>query len=890
VAGRQRIKVDNLDIDTEHYSLLKDGVSVHLTRTEWMLLNMLLAHDGQVVSHRQVLQLVWGAEYGDENDYVHTYISRLRRKLDDDGTYIITEPGIGYRIAFSVGSSVPTQSAPSETDKPPPEDFDFDSIAPSQGHSSEKLSSRTATVNPLPQDVYGTYVGREKEQMEIKRLIGEGARLISIYGRGGVGKTALACKVLDDLSQTGEFGGMVYLSATTTGISPGRIISDFKKLLPELASIDMTASGKRALVERITALMDALTGGTYILLLDNLEDLQKPGTHELTDEELLTFFQVVLTQQSGLRIIITSRYPLTLPRSAKLAERLVPLDEGLSEGDAVQLLLNCDPDRLTDLHQTDAGRLRHIARKTRGFPRALQAVAGLLMEDQLLTVDELIADESLFSDEIERVFVENAIERLGEDAVRVMEVIALFRVPVGQDGIEAVLSPFVDDTSTIRPILNRLIRAFFVFYNRQTRQFSLHPIDRAYCYARIPAGDHNAQNIDTTYIRKSLHHLAADYYRSLHHQISDYVSVDELLPQLNEFEHRVDAGQYDTAADLLLSFDPLLALWGEYTRLDDLYTRLLDNVTDEVLRYNVLLHLGEAKRATGKVHAAIQYYEDVLAYNIAEYIQGKTLNNLGWTHYDLGQFDAAIDYWQAAYDIYAHEGDSQGMGNVQGGMGWVSYLKGDYEQAIAYFQRALDLFRQLEDRYGEGINLGDLGAVYTALGDYEQAVDYLKQSLGIAEALGATREKSHKGGYLATAHLLAGDLDQALEAILAALGQYVPSNQYMVAAIHGVILMQLGREAEASHAFEDAVRYADALLHYTSGLYHARYARGLANAGLSLLQRTDTALAINDYHRATTICSTSGVLTSNRQLLEALMLADEEGYLAAVKDMLDIVE
>ncbi len=77
------------------------GQAVELTSTEYDLLRELVLEVGKVLTHRMLLQKVWGAEYGDETEYVRVFINRLRRKLDDDPgnpKYIKTESRVGYRF------------------------------------------------------------------------------------------------------------------------------------------------------------------------------------------------------------------------------------------------------------------------------------------------------------------------------------------------------------------------------------------------------------------------------------------------------------------------------------------------------------------------------------------------------------------------------------------------------------------------------------------------------------------------------------------------------------------------------------------------------------------------------------------------------------------------
>jgi two-component system, OmpR family, KDP operon response regulator KdpE len=79
------------------------GKEVQLTSTEYDILKALVNHAGQVLTHRQILQKVRGEQYGDELHMLHVNTSNLRRKIEDDPArphYIITEPGVGYRLKY----------------------------------------------------------------------------------------------------------------------------------------------------------------------------------------------------------------------------------------------------------------------------------------------------------------------------------------------------------------------------------------------------------------------------------------------------------------------------------------------------------------------------------------------------------------------------------------------------------------------------------------------------------------------------------------------------------------------------------------------------------------------------------------------------------------------
>jgi two-component system KDP operon response regulator KdpE len=78
-----------------------NGAPVHLTPTEWHLLEMLIRHEGKLVSQQQLLQEVWGPTYKTETNYLRVYMAQLRRKLEPNPAqprHLITEPGLGYRF------------------------------------------------------------------------------------------------------------------------------------------------------------------------------------------------------------------------------------------------------------------------------------------------------------------------------------------------------------------------------------------------------------------------------------------------------------------------------------------------------------------------------------------------------------------------------------------------------------------------------------------------------------------------------------------------------------------------------------------------------------------------------------------------------------------------
>ncbi|GAC1687516.1 MAG: hypothetical protein NVS9B9_09630 [Ktedonobacteraceae bacterium] len=89
----------NISMDIARRQVRVSDQEVRLTPTEFELLRQLLLYAGRVLTHRSLLQAVWGPEYGEEADYLRVYIRQLRLKVETDPSrpkYILTDPGIGY--------------------------------------------------------------------------------------------------------------------------------------------------------------------------------------------------------------------------------------------------------------------------------------------------------------------------------------------------------------------------------------------------------------------------------------------------------------------------------------------------------------------------------------------------------------------------------------------------------------------------------------------------------------------------------------------------------------------------------------------------------------------------------------------------------------------------
>jgi two-component system, OmpR family, KDP operon response regulator KdpE len=95
------LQVDNLKMDLPRHLVTVNENQISLTPTEYEILRLLLQNAGKVITHRQLLRQVWGTTYESEMHILRVNISNLRRKIEPDPSrphYLLTEPGVGYRI------------------------------------------------------------------------------------------------------------------------------------------------------------------------------------------------------------------------------------------------------------------------------------------------------------------------------------------------------------------------------------------------------------------------------------------------------------------------------------------------------------------------------------------------------------------------------------------------------------------------------------------------------------------------------------------------------------------------------------------------------------------------------------------------------------------------
>ena len=231
------------------------------------------------------------------------------------------------------------------------------------------------------------------------------------------------------------------------------------------------------------ALLDAFPSGRVILLLDNFETLIDPESLSLRDSELSDALNALLGgQHHAVKAVITTRIaPRDLAISEPGRQHHLSLDEGLESPYAENVLREMDADGRVGLKSAPDALLNKAREKTRGYPRALEALYAILSVDRYTTLEELL--ELSLPDEVVQKLVGEAFNRLDPSAQKVMQALAVYNRPVSPAAIDYLLQPHLPSIDSAL-VLNRLVNMHFA--RREAGRYYLHPADKEYAFSIIP--------------------------------------------------------------------------------------------------------------------------------------------------------------------------------------------------------------------------------------------------------------------------------------------------------------------------------------------------------------------------------------------------------------------
>lgn len=762
---------------------------------------------------------------------------------------------------------------------------------------------RAKFVNPPPMLPPSYFQGREAETRLLADFVrSDELRMMSVVGRGGVGKTAIVCRLLkaleggrlpDDLGKCAA-ESIVYLSPVGAHpVSFANLFTDLCRVLPERAAERLLARYQDPLetpTSLMLSLLEAIGMRRTLVLLDNFEDLLDAATFEITDtalsEALHTFLRAPV---HGVKVIATTR---SVPRPLLLVEparqRTLNLERGLDTPYAEDILRAMDPDGSLGLRDAPDALLASARERTRGFPRALEALVAILASDRESTLDELVSDKGPLPENVVEALVGEAFSRLDSVSQRIMQVLAIYTVPVPAVAVDFVLQrydPAIDSAPLLRGLVDRR------FARRDAARFYLHQVDRDYALQKVELGKPSDRVVGSPppFTQYGLRRRAADYFAQTRTPRQTWRNLDDLAPQLAEFELRVQADDYDAAAEILgsISWD-YLNLWGHHRHAADLHERLEGLLADPRTHAGNLYGLACCYQALGDTERSIALLEAML--EIALDLEDRALETSALIGLDvcysdhLGDAERAITFAQRALAVSQEAGNRASEGAALANLASDTAALGDSRTAVRLMDQAIAIARETGYERGEAHRLVNLGIFKGDLGDWQSALQHCSRAVEIADKLGYVQICQEARLELAKAHLCLRNFEAARDAATAAreheYALRAPDTQLLL----GIATAHTAGVSEAKPHFRDATLAADALVRRSAMNVKVLDTRALARCGLALGGNVAHARqAAADFRSARAVASAPGDVQRVIRLFDLLTEFDSNGALREVR-------
>ena len=681
------------------------------------------------------------------------------------------------------------------------------------------LKTSTKFINPPPGIAPNYFQNRQVETIEIIKFLQDDAqRLMTIVGRGGVGKTAMICRLLkhlenatlpDDLNKIfneTKVDGIVYLSESGSHhVNFANIFYDLCKLLSAGAAQELDAIYKNpqgSTEGKMRALLEKFDGARVVLLLDNLEPLVDPETLAIRDAELETAMRAFLNgPHSTVKIVFTTR---VAPRALNLIQpgrqRVLTLDEGLASPYAENILRQMDSDGRIGLQSAPPALLSQARERTRGYPRALEALFAILASDRYTTLDELL--EKPTPENVVQELVGEAFSRLDTNAEKVMQALAVYNCPVPPAAVDYLLAPHLPVMDSA-PILQRLANMHFA--RKESGRFYLHPVDREYAYGLIPEGS-RADILRSSGGLELYDHLMVifeEYPELLENekalpevQVENRDLIIELVTAYRNLDPRLieqmkTASSFEDEAFLVTLNESLQIpqIWTRYAlttcaanyfaqvvkpreewkNLNDFAPQLSEfelrcAADDYDIATNVLLEISDYLEQWGHYRLMIDLHLRVKDKILDDRLYLGNLSGLGGALWRIGKTHESILIFEEGYELAYGIKDRGWEGVFVGSLANAYSDLGDKNKAIEFYEQALAITREVGNQYGEASWLGNLGNCYAELGNTHKALEYHRLALSIASETGDRAGQSNWFGNIGHDLRDANDFAEAIQA------------------------------------------------------------------------------------------------------------------------------
>lgn len=730
-------------VDLEHQLVTADdGETSRLTTREADFLRYLATNPGRTIAREELLEQVWGYRLGalSRSRSVDKMLTRLRPKLGDpagDPHHIFTVYGGGYRfVPLEVdGGAVAAVSAPHALPVEPPGNL------------------------PVPGS---DFIGRADDLADLGDDMASGARLITLLGPGGVGKTRLALQQATLLRAQGTPSGGIWFCDLTEA----RQLDDVLTVVADTLEHDLAGDAVRTLGQALAS------AGDVLVLLDNVEQVV---------EVVATTLASWMVAAPRARFLVTSREPLRLAD-----ERCFEL-EGLRPDDAVALFERRASGVRRGFELNVDGRLaaERIAEKLDHLPLAIELAAAritALSPERLLDRLEKDFDTVFHSRERGRsarqATLAGAIEwswnLLCSWEQAALAQCSVFRGGFFMEAAEAVLDLSAHpDAPPVLDVVEDLVRKSLIRRREVAPlgevRFRLYETIRSFAGRKLesmPAGDATERRAWLYFLA-----LADELGREVARRSSPGALRRLALEQdnLQAVIRRARGTNRRAALQAALALDPLFTARGPRGAHD----RMLDD-------------------AVG------------LASSLGPEWRARALHCRGEARRLRGEFERAESDLLLSVALAGEAGNQPLLGGVSLSLGNLRFRQGRGEEATEHYRRALECARGAGDRAAEAFAVGRLGSALQMVGRVPEAMEHYRQALQLSREAAEDR----------TAQLMAGSLI-VLDLGRSSLVETGPSAPLPSGALGYASVSQLfgaalpvGRVREAQRALESALAFA----------------------------------------------------------------------------------
>ncbi len=596
-------------------------------------------------------------------------------------------------------------------------------------------SSSAARTNLGPQ--LDDYVGRVAELTELSRTFDGGARLVTLKGTGGAGKTRLSARYARTQVDALE-GGAWFVDLTESRSERGIIAAVARAL-----EIPLGGGDPQGLIKHIG---HAFAGrGPVLLVLDNFEQIVECSASTIG---------VWQRMAPEARFLVTSREPLRLP--GEQVHVLNPMSE--SEG-SVLFELRARAAGATWLETEEMREaITHIVQRLDGLPLAIELAAARAnsmtpaqIRDRLNRRFDLLRRGR--RDQAERqaslralidwswellepweraTLAQLSVFRDGFSLEAAEEVVDLSRWPEAPWSLDVVASLMDKSLLFTREVRGRHRGAMYV----SIQEYAAEKIGADAPKTRLRHARHFALFGSSEYLASTNTHGGVERFRAL------IVELENILAGMSA---ALDAGDLDAAAACGMAAAEVFQMHGPTLPGVELVQNLLNEPIEPIMRARLLKVGAQLHQHASDLDEADRYYTEALRIvqqHKSVRLEGHIESRIGWLAMLRGRSEESHAHFTRALQLHRDANDRIAEGETLGRIGWLWYRQGRLEEASAYYPKALAIHREQGNRKAEGVQIGNWALMLCQQGDVVRALEYFQRSMAIHREIGNRRAES----------------------------------------------------------------------------------------------------------------------------------------------------